>query len=263
MSQFVNVEALDESTRPALRRLILSLADSKRLMGIRYSDWLLGAPSIETGIAASSMCQDEWGHARLLYAMLKDLDEDPTAAEHERADGAYASADPLDAPFPDWAAVVAGMVLVDGALTVALEGFCRGCFEAASTRVPKMMAEEEFHASLASAWYRRLATAASDEARGLLASATRSMLPPMLAWLGADDDGAKALVAAGITIPGAEMVARYRDNVRALVAEAGVDVDAVAPAADWDAARGRGPGHPDADACERARGDRNRMLFVE
>jgi phenylacetate-CoA oxygenase PaaI subunit len=255
--------SMDDATRTALRRYVLSLADSKRVMGIRYSDWLLGAPSIETGIAASSMCQDEWGHARLLYAMLKELGDDPDAAEHERPDDAYASVDPLDVPFPDWAAVVAGMVLVDGALTVALEGFARGSFESATTRVPKMIAEEEFHTSLAVAWYRRLATSATDEARGLLESATRSMLPPMLAWLGADDEGARALVAAGVTVPAAELVGAYRERVGPLVAELGLDVASVAPATAWDAARGRGPGHPDADACARARGDLNRMLFVE
>ena len=31
----------------------------------------------------------------------------------------------------------------------------------------------------------------------------------------------------------------------------------------WDEGRGRGPGHPDEEAVERARGDRNRTLFVE
>lgn len=253
----------DEATQGALRRLILSLADSKRLMGIRYSDWLLGAPSIETGIAASSMCQDEWGHARLLYSMLKDLGEDPDAVEHERSDDAYVSVDPLDTPFPDWAAVVAGMVLVDGALSVALDGFSRGTFEPATTRVPKMLAEEEFHESLATAWYRRLATSASDEAKGLLEAATRAMLPPMLAWLGAEDEAAVALVAAGVTLPAADLVASYKDRVGPLVTEAGVDVGSVAVATGWDSVRGRGPGHPDSDACERARGDRNRMLFVE
>jgi 1,2-phenylacetyl-CoA epoxidase catalytic subunit len=155
------------------------------------------------------------------------------------------------------------MVLVDGALTVALEGFSAGSFEPATTRVPKMLAEEEFHDSLAEAWYRRLATSASDEARELLGAATRTMLPPMLAWLGAEDAAAKALVSAGVTAPAAKLVADYRARVGALVAEVGVDVASVSPGTGWDSVRGRGPGHPDPDACERARGDRNRMLFVE
>ena len=130
----VRAEDLDEATRAALQRLILTLADTKRLMGLRYSDWVLGAPSIETGIAASSMSQDEWGHARLLYAMLKDFGVTPATVEHERPAAAYASVDPLDRAFPDWAAVVAGMVVVDGAATTALEAFSRGRFAPASSR---------------------------------------------------------------------------------------------------------------------------------
>lgn len=263
MSDFLRPAALDAATRSALHRFVLSLADSKRLMGIRYSDWLLGAPSIEAGIAASSMCQDEWGHARLLYAMLKELGTDPTAVEHERADGAYASVDTLDAPFADWAAVTAGMVLVDGALTVALTSFARGRFEPATTRVPKMLSEEEFHRSLGLAWYRRLAESASPEAIDCLRAATEAMLPPTLAWLGASDASASRLVEAGVVGASGELIGAYREAVREPVALVGVDVDAVRPSEGWDAKRGRGPGHPDADALERARGDRNRMLLVE
>ena len=102
-----------------LARHILSLADTKRLLGIRYSDWILGSPSIETGIAASSMAQDEWGHARLLYSMLKRLGFDPFEVEHTRPAERYYSAPPLDDPFADWADFVAATVVVDGALSVA------------------------------------------------------------------------------------------------------------------------------------------------
>ena len=263
MSEYLDTASLDAPTTAALKRLILSLADSKRLMGIRYSDWLLGAPSIETGIAASSMCQDEWGHARLLYAMLRDLGEDPVAVEHERPDEAYASVDPLDGPFPDWAAVVAGMVLVDGALSVVLASFAEGRFEPATTRVPKMLSEEAFHRSLGVAWYRRLAGSDAQEARNLLRGATESMLPSLLAWVGAADAAAVSLVEAGVIADAATLTGAFRHQVRDVLSEAGVDVDAVAAADAWDEGRGRGPGHPDADASERARGDRNRMLFVE
>ena len=261
-SDMLKIADLDAPQREALTRLIMTLADSKRLMGIRYSDWLLGAPSIETGIAASSMTQDEWGHARLLYAMLKECDLDPGVVEHERAAQEYTSVGVLDEPFADWAAVVAGMVLVDGAISVALRAFAEGRCEAAGARVPKMLAEEEFHASLGAAWYRRL-TESGGEALDRLQHATNSMLPPLMGWLGVDDDAAKTLVAEGITAPGAELVASFRDGVRALLAAAGVDVDAVTPAGEIDPARGRGPGHPDADSIERARGDRNRALLVE
>ena len=262
MSAALDVSALDDGTRAALKRLVLTLADSKRVMGMRYSDWILGAPSIETGIATSSMTQDEWGHARLLYAMLKELGLDPVAAEHERAAEEYANLGVLDSAFPDWAAAVAGMVIADGALSTALAAFSRGAFEPAQSRVPKMLAEEAFHVSLGDAWYRRLATS-SDEARRLLREATHAMLPGVVAWLGADDDAARTLVAAGITESAADQQGAFRDAVRDVLKVGGVDVDAVEPEAVWDEARGRGPGRPDDDTVERARGDRNRALFVE
>ena len=260
--QAIQISDLGQAEREALTRLILTLADSKRLMGIRYSDWVLGSPTVETGIAASSMTQDEWGHARLLYAMLKECGLDPSVVEHERPAEEYASIDVLDQPFADWAEVVAGMVLVDGALTVALAAFADGRCDAARARVPKMISEEDFHSSLAAAWYRRLSRA-GGEGGDRLRLATEAMLPVALGWLGADDVPAQVLVGQGITAPGADQVASFRDRVRALLADGGVDVDAVAPALEIDPARGRGPGHPDAEAIERARGDRNRSLLVE
>ncbi len=254
-------DALDEATAAGLRRLVLTLADSKRLMGIRYSDWLLGAPSIEAGIAASSMAQDEWGHARLLYALLKALGLDPVEVEHDRPASAYAPIGALDEPMPDWAALVAAMVVVDGALTSVLASFGEGAYEPARSRVPKMVTEEEFHASLGAAWYRRLA--GSEEARPMLVAATEAMLPEVLAWVGADDDAQGAVVGAEILPRASERLARYRDEVRDLLAAAGVDVDACEATRGWDEARGRTPGQPDEESVERARGDRNRALFVE
>lgn len=261
MSAQVEVERPVEHA-VALRRLILSLADSKRLMGIRYSDWLLGSPSIETGIAASSMAQDEWGHARLLYAMLKDLGIDPVPIEHDRPGEEYASVGSLDEAMPDWAALVAAIVVVDAALTTMLRGFAAGSHEPARARVPKMISEEEFHTSLGAAWFRRLADA-GGEARTLLVEAVDRLLPITLGWVGADDAAARALVEAGVLPPSVERLAAFRDEVRGTLVGAGVDVDAIEPSTDWDPARGRSPGRPDEDAVARARGDKNRALFVE
>lgn len=258
-----DVAALSDDVKKALSRLILSLADGKRLMGIRYSDWLLGAPSIEAGIAMSSMCQDEWGHARLLYAMLKQFGHDPTVVEHERPAEDYANPDALDRDFTDWAGVVAAILLMDGALSVAIQGFSEGAFDLARTRGPKMIAEETFHHDMGAAWFRRFAKA-NDEARGRLKAAAESELPRILAWLDPQDAPAKALVQAGLMIDGAELVKRYEAKVGGLVGLVGVDFASLqADRSDWDESRGRGAGAPGEDAVERARGDRNRMLLVE
>ena len=266
MSDTINVEELTNAGREALQRLILSLADSKRLMGIRYSDWVLGSPSVETGVATSSMTQDEWGHARLLYAMLKHLNIDPVQVERDRTAEAYTNLSVLDEPFDDWAALVAAIVIVDGALSVALREFSEGTFEPARSRVPKMLAEEKFHVSLGVAWYRRLA-AASEEARSLLRAATDRQLPATLAWLGADDAACRELVELGVMPSAATLTTAFKDFVGDVLADGGVDVDAdfdgAMPSSDWDSARGRAPGQPDADSVDRARGSKNRALFVE
>ena len=262
MSETLDTSTLEGANRDALVRLIISLADSKRLMGIRYSDWTLGAPSIETGVSTASMTQDEWGHARLLYAMLKQLGIDPSPVEHDRPGEEFASLSALDHECGDWVGTVALIALADEALSTMLRSFAEGSFEVARTRVPKMLAEEEFHASLGAAWYRRLA-AAQGEAAGLLRSATEEMLPGLLAWAGANDAAARAMVDAGVIGPAEDRLSAFRDAVRDLVALVGMDIDTVEPATDWDEVRGRASGRPDEEACERARGDRNRALLVE
>jgi len=48
------------------------------------------------------------------------------------------------------------------------------------------------------------------------------------------------------------------------LAAAGIRLDDIEPArGGWDEQRRRGPGAPAEEAVERARGDRNRALFVE
>ncbi|MYF62534.1 MAG: hypothetical protein F4179_12865 [Gammaproteobacteria bacterium] len=259
----VNARDFSPEVREALQRLILSLADTKRMLGIRYSDWLLGAPSIESGIATASMSQDEWGHARLLYAMLKDFGVDPVEVEHSRPPAEYCSASCLDEPFADWAAVVAGVVVVDGTLSLALEGFATGAYDAARRRIPKMLAEEAFHRDFGQAWMRRISEG-SEEGRELLADAVESMLSDAVTCLLPGDDEAELLAGAEVKGQPGDARARLARRLAEPLAALGM-VPATDPPlpGDWIASRRRPAGEPAGDAVERARGDRNRALFVE
>jgi 1,2-phenylacetyl-CoA epoxidase catalytic subunit len=194
--------------------------------------------------------------------MLKDLGKDPVPVEHDRSAAEYASVAALDEEMPDWAALVAAMVLADGAITSMLRSFSVGSFESARSRVPKMLAEEEFHSSLGAAWYRRLAET-EGEARDLLLTATNAMLPGLIAWVGADDASARLMVEAGVLGSPESRLADFGGAVRGLVALLGIDFDAVPADSEWDETRGRTAGQPAEEAVERARGDRNRALFVE
>lgn len=258
-----SVDDLGAAERAALRRLVLGLADSKRLLGIRFSDWLLGAPSIESGIAASSMAQDEWGHARLLYAMLKDFGEDPKEVEHDRAAEDYASMPALDREFTDWAEVVAAMVVIDGAISAVLTGFSEGSYEAARSRVPKMLGEEEFHRDMGLAWLRRM-NGASAEGRARMAEALSGMLSSTMEWMAPGDEASATLATAGLAASSSDCLARFAETYAGPLSGLGVEIPTAPSVSEgWGAGRGRGAGTPDEDAIQRARGDLNRMLFVE
>src|SRR5690606_36973642 len=99
--------ALPEAVRNGVRDLVLVLADSKRLLGMRYAEWMLGAPELEASIACSSMAQDEWGHARLLYALLRDFGEDVGYLEHGREAEDYCNIEALDRAPESWPGLVA------------------------------------------------------------------------------------------------------------------------------------------------------------
>ena len=60
-----------------------SLADNKAALGRRYAEWAISAPTLESAVAAAAMAQDELGHARSTYPVLKALGVE--AAEDDSA----------------------------------------------------------------------------------------------------------------------------------------------------------------------------------
>ena len=50
----------------SLPGLVLSLADNKQMLGLRYAEWATRAPSLEADIAAAAMGLDDLGHSRVL-----------------------------------------------------------------------------------------------------------------------------------------------------------------------------------------------------
>lgn len=257
--------SLPPDVRDDVRDLILSMADSKRLLGMRYAEWVLGAPEIEAGIACASMAQDEWGHARLLYALLKDFGEDVDALEHGREPAEYRGIAALDEAPDTWAGLLALNAAVDGALTTALEALSESTYEPLRTRCAKLLDEEKFHAAHALAWARRYAGA--DASRAALAEALEEAMPSAFAWFGPADDAEARLRGAGI-VPGARDAARGRLSARLQpifdMLGIGAPVLTEHDWGGWDPARRRtGGGHPDAATIEKIRGDRNREFLMD
>ena len=126
-----------------------------------------------------------------------------------------------------------------------------------------MLAEEQYHRQFGDAWFVRLARSGGEGAERVGAAA-RAMLPSTLAWLLPDDDLHGTLVAEGAVWAGERVREACIARIGPTLAEAGLDPARIEPARDgWDPQRRRGPGAPAEEAVERARGDRNRALFVE
>lgn len=232
-----------------MRDLILVLADSKRLLGTRYAEWILGAPELEAGIACASMAQDEWGHGRLLYALLKDFGDDTDKIEHGREPHEYRNIEALDEEPASWPEVVVLNALVDTALSVQLEALREAEHAPLRQRVGKILDEETFHAQHGVAWLKRLATA-TPEAREQVSSATRRALPIILRWFGPGADGDA-------------LRANYLKRVAELL-----ETIALAPEApnfvNFDTITRRTKGSvPNEATIRRVRGDKNRIFLMD
>jgi ring-1,2-phenylacetyl-CoA epoxidase subunit PaaC len=261
-----SAEALDPQLRGALRDLVLVLADSKRLLGYRYGSWILGAPTLEAGIACASMAQDEWGHARLLYALLKDFGEDVDALEHERDPDDYVAMEPLDREPATWAGVVALNALADTALAVQIEALRDCCYLPLRQRTEKVLAEERYHAAHGGAWARRYLHA-GPAASAALAEAIRSVLPGLLRWFGPPGGRGRLLADAGAADADADALReRFRERTGPVLRDLADDglVPAVIDYTGFDEARRRGSGgSPDVATIVRIRGDRNREFLID
>jgi len=263
-----SADALAPEVREGVRDLVLVLADSKRLLGFRYGGWILGAPELETGIACASMAQDEWGHARLMYALLKEFGEDVERLEHAREPHEYCSMAVLDREPDDWSGVVALNALADAALAVQLAALRDCCYLPLRQRTEKVLAEERYHQAHGVAWARRYARG-TPAAREALTGAARILLPPILTWFGPPDGRGELLAGAGIC-DGAPHELRRRFLAASAPALDALGLDPRAPALgpdfdDFDEARRRprGTGGPDAETVARVRGDRNRDFLVD
>jgi ring-1,2-phenylacetyl-CoA epoxidase subunit PaaC len=183
--------------REALGHLILSLADNKAALGRRYGEWAVSAPMLESAVAAAAMAQDELGHARATYPLLKQLG----AEVGDRRPEAGGCMPVLATELPSWPWFVAVNFAVDGMLSAFVRSCEPSAFDALAQRARKMLQEERSHAVHARAWARRLA---GDEVqRDAFAAALSEAWWQAARWAGPEDGAEFAgLVAAGYLADG-------------------------------------------------------------
>jgi 1,2-phenylacetyl-CoA epoxidase catalytic subunit len=208
--------------------MIGSYADNKGALGRRYGEWAVSGPTVEAAVAAAAMAQDELGHARSTYPVLKQLG----AADPEIDAGRRLRI--LDRELPDWTTFIAVNLVADGVLTAFVEASTDSALEPLAQRARKILQEEGSHRVHAEAWTRRLLARPGTE----LPSRIAEVWEQAGRWLGpADDPEFAQAVADGYVAAGPrELRASVAERIGALT---GLELAEPVDFAGWDAQRRR------------------------
>ncbi|HEU5349750.1 MAG TPA: Phenylacetic acid catabolic protein [Ktedonobacterales bacterium] len=189
-------ETMQAAPTEAIFALMARLADNKYFLGRSYAEWCSSAPTLESSVAAAAMAQDELGHARAIYPVLKSLAPEAGAETDPETRTAFTALSCLREPFAGWEDFVAANVLIDTALTLIFEAGKDSTFEPLAGRSRKVLQEERMHAQHGEGWVRRMARE-GGAAREAQQTALRRVWDEVFCWFGpssADDP----LTAAGI-----------------------------------------------------------------
>jgi phenylacetate-CoA oxygenase PaaI subunit len=205
---------------PGLTELVAGLADNKYFLGRRYAEWCTAAPALEAAVAAAAMAQDEIGHARSLYPLLRDLAGDSPEVEPETRSH-FTNARFLDHAFESWMDFVAANFLFDTALSILLEAARDSRFAPLAQRARRMLEEEQLHWLNGEGWVRRLSRE-DEPVRRALTEAIERIAAETESWL---DIATDPLVEDGILeLQGGALRAQYRARVEPVLAAAGLSL---------------------------------------
>src|SRR4051794_40981038 len=156
--------------REPMHALLGSLADNKYMLGRRYAEWCTGAPMLESAVAAAAMAQDELGHARSFYPLLRGFPDGREVIQMEERGWQQRPTSAmrcLDARFGTWCDFLAVNLVVDSALTTLLSAAVDSPYEPLRQRARKIKQEEAGHWVHAAGWVRRTARSRRDLAAAL------------------------------------------------------------------------------------------------
>ena len=210
----------EDDTGAAVVNLLLVLGDNKYWLGRHLSEWAVGSPSLEVGVACAAVAQGELGQARVLYPLLQELGFEGPVDPTERARAYRVSV--LDRPFPTWSHAVGALLLVDAAVTVMLEALGAGGYQALARRVPRMLEEEAFHQDFAEGRVDELVGLPGG--RGQLQARVDESLEELLCWFGRPRErGVETLRSRGVLgRDNRELRQAYLDRVAPVLEDAGI-----------------------------------------
>ena len=216
-------ETLQAAPTEAISALMARLADNKFFLGRRYAEWCSSAPTLESSVAAAAMAQDELGHARAIYPVLKTLNPDAGAEADPETRTAFTALACLSEPFGGWEDFVAANVLIDNALTVVFEAGKDSSFEPLAGRSRKVLQEERMHAQHGEGWVRRMARE-GGAARQAQQQALRRVWDEVFCWFGPSGEGDPLTAAGVLDAAPDELRARFLAVIGPMLGTVGFDL---------------------------------------
>jgi 1,2-phenylacetyl-CoA epoxidase catalytic subunit len=228
--------------------IVLSLADNKQMLGLRYAEWATRAPSLEADIAAAAMGLDDLGHSRVLYGCLEPLGSDPRGPERETDAGSLRSLPYFDEPWTEWPQFVAANAILDTAFTLMIEACVNGSIEVLQHRLRKMLMEERYHFLHGRSWLKS----------GIDAKPLRDAWQEAIEWFGPPDgETAKLLGDGSLSMGPAELRAALESRLETKAPSVPMDWKA------WDPLRRRSrAGSIDSRTFEMLRGLEEKKFAV-
>lgn len=209
----------------SLSDLVLSIADNKQMLGLRYAEWATRAPSLEADIAAAAMGLDDLGHSRVLYGCLEPLGADPRTPERESDPAGLRALPYFDAPWSEWSEFVAANAILDTAFTAMIEACANGSVEVLQHRLRKMLMEERYHFLHGRSWLKS----------GIGSEPLNRAWQDAIEWFGPPDGETAELHRKGkLTMGPRELLARLEDQLETRAPDVKVDWSR------WDPVRRRG-----------------------
>jgi phenylacetate-CoA oxygenase PaaI subunit len=182
-----NVKELPPEVRTEISHLIARLADNKYYLGRYFAEWCSGAPTLESAVASAAMAQDELGHARALYPLLRTLQPEAGPENEPETRTVFSILSCLDAPFRAWEDFVAANFLIDGALSTVFAAAVQSSYNPLAGRSHKVLQEERTHIMHGRAWVHQLARQAGPMRTACLRALER-VWPETLCWFGPDGE---------------------------------------------------------------------------
>ena len=229
MNKIETLDALTGATREAVVHLLYRMADDDLIIGHRNSEWTGHAPILEADIAFSSMAQDEMGHARAYYEMLRALGEpDPDTLAFERGPREYRCASLVCLPKGDWGFSLVRQFLYDASEQVRLTALAEGSLVPLAQLAAKLRGEEKYHMMHGRTWVLRLGSSTTESHEKMQAALDRAY--PHALGLFEPTEFDEALAQAGVCPREDELQGQWESAVAPVLADAGLKVpDAAKP----------------------------------